>query len=155
MDKLDSILNFRAISPLLGTAGQPTVKQFTAIRDAGYVLVINLALSTSDGAIANEAEIVRNHGMEYIQIPVVWERPELKDLEEFFEVMDHHQGRKVFVHCVKNMRVSVFICLYRVFRQGISPQVGWEKVLEIWEPNPIWQAFIENAQKALSKPRIP
>jgi hypothetical protein len=41
------IYNFHAIRGRLGTAGQPTEAQFRAVREAGFDVVINLALSTS------------------------------------------------------------------------------------------------------------
>ena len=55
---LTIILHFRAISPRLGTAGQPTAAQFAMIRQAGYDVVVNLALPTSDNALANEGGLV-------------------------------------------------------------------------------------------------
>lgn len=55
---LSGIYNYRATGEQLGAAGQPTQDQFYAIRDAGFEAVINLALPTSDNALANEGGTV-------------------------------------------------------------------------------------------------
>src|SRR5215510_14560038 len=60
---LSEIYNFRAVGDRLGTAGQPTEQQFQAIRDAGYEVVLNIALPTSDNALPNEGSLVTGLGM--------------------------------------------------------------------------------------------
>lgn len=140
---LDSIPNFLALSPTLGTAGQPTAEQFATLKEAGYAVIINLALPTSDNALPNEAELVTCLGLTHIQIPVVWESPTREDLQQFFAAMDSHRDRKVLVHCALNMRVSAFVYLYRVLREGVDPAVAQADLHRIWQPNPVWQQFID------------
>jgi protein tyrosine phosphatase (PTP) superfamily phosphohydrolase (DUF442 family) len=139
------IFNYLRISPTLGTAGQPAADQFADIQRAGYEAVVNLAMPDSTNALPNEGELVAEQGMDYVHIPVVWECPTLKDLERFFEVMDRHQDRRILVHCALNMRVSVFVLLYRVIRQGVPLEEALEAVHQIWQPNEVWQAFLHQA----------
>jgi protein tyrosine phosphatase (PTP) superfamily phosphohydrolase (DUF442 family) len=141
---IHGIINFLQISPNLGTAGQPRRDQFAEIKAAGYEVVINLALSTSTDALLNEQDLVTGLGMDYIHIPVVWEEPTARDLERFLEVMTQNQARKVFVHCALNMRVSVFIFLYRVLHLGVPVEIARQAMLQIWVPNHTWQTFIED-----------
>lgn len=143
MDSLDDILNFLPLSDRWGTSGQPDRKQFEDIHKAGYTVVINLALPTSIRAIPDEAELVRGLGMDYIAIPVVYENPTPEDLDLFFKTMDSLAGKKVYIHCAVNKRVSSFMYLYRVLRLGMEREEAWLSVLEIWEPDPIWQKFID------------
>ncbi len=142
---VESIVNYLTISDTLGTAGQPSRRQFKAIKAAGYELVINLAMPDSSNALADEADLVAIHGMEYVHIPVVWERPKAGDLDRFFEVMDAHTDRRKLVHCALNMRVSVFVYLYRVLRQGVPPDVAREAMLQIWQPDAVWSRFIHDS----------
>jgi protein tyrosine phosphatase (PTP) superfamily phosphohydrolase (DUF442 family) len=144
-DTLTSIYNFLPISEAVATAGQPTVEQFEAIREAGYQVVVNLALPTSDNALPQEAALVESLGMQYVAIPVVWESPTLADLHRFFAVIEANQDKKVFVHCAANMRVSAFIYLYRRLRQGLDEAQARQALHQIWQPNPVWQAFIDQA----------
>jgi protein tyrosine phosphatase (PTP) superfamily phosphohydrolase (DUF442 family) len=142
---LSEIYNFIQISDAVATAGQPTPAQFPDIHAAGYRVVINLALPNSTNAIPDEQTLVESQGMEYVHIPVIWEEPTLVDLDRFFQVMDQNQGNPVFVHCAMNMRVSAFIYLYRVVRQGLDLEVAQQDLQQIWTPNPVWQAFIDRA----------
>jgi protein tyrosine phosphatase (PTP) superfamily phosphohydrolase (DUF442 family) len=139
---LNRILNFVQISPDLLTAGQPRRDQFADIAADGCQVVINLAMPTSDNALPDEAEIVTGHGMTYIHIPVVWEAPQRADFLRFCAEMQRLSGKKVFVHCALNMRVSAFVFLYRVLHEKADPEtVKWD-MLQIWQPEGVWQEFI-------------
>jgi protein tyrosine phosphatase (PTP) superfamily phosphohydrolase (DUF442 family) len=139
------ILNFSQVSNAIGTGGQPTKEQFSGIKAAGYEVVVNLAMPDSPDALADEAKLVTRQGMVYVHIPVAWEAPTAGDLERFFALMDRNQGKKVFVHCVVNKRVSAFVFLYRVIRQGVPLEMAREALRRIWEPNPVWQNFIDES----------
>src|SRR5262245_2237067 len=119
MNRIEDIRDFRLISPDLGTSGMPKEDQVAAIGAAGFEVVINLALPTSDGAIANEANLVSGQGMAYFQIPVQFQAPTSADFDLFCAIMDACKSRRVFVHCAANKRVSAFVYLYRVMRRRI------------------------------------
>jgi protein tyrosine phosphatase (PTP) superfamily phosphohydrolase (DUF442 family) len=145
---MEAIQNFVQIREGLATAGQPTIAQFQAIKDAGYTVVINLAVPTSEGAIAQEREIVESLGMQYFHIPVIWEQPTIADFEQFSNTMQQAKNESVFVHCAKNMRVSAFVYLYRTLHEQIREEQAKTDLLKIWQPNETWQKFIEAVQKA-------
>lgn len=144
-EKVKDILYYLPISDTIGTAGQPTEDQFADIRAAGYEVVINLAMPDSSNALPHESELVAEQGITYVHIPVVWESPTLKDLEQFFAAMERLQHKRVLVHCAVNKRVSVFVFLYRVIRQGVLPEMALETLQKIWEPNDVWQDFMSRS----------
>jgi protein tyrosine phosphatase (PTP) superfamily phosphohydrolase (DUF442 family) len=139
---LEEIYAFRAVGPKLGTAGQPTEAQFGAIRAAGFEAVINLALPTSDNALANEGSVVTGLGMVYVHIPVDFKAPKVDDFRRFCGMMDTFGERPVFVHCAANMRVSAFVFLYRVLRQQVPAAEAERDLRAIWEPDEVWSDFI-------------
>lgn len=141
--KLESIYNFLQISNLIATSGQPTEQQFSAIKNSGYQIVINLALTNSSRALSNEKQIVDSLGIEYIHIPIIWEKPKLADFSQFESVMQANGDKKVFVHCIANKRVSAFMYLFRYLYQGMSKEHAEEDLHKIWIPNDIWQKFID------------
>lgn len=147
---ITSIYNYVKISDAIATAGQPTPAQLTTIHQAGYEVMINLALPTSPNALPNEQELVEQLGMTYIAIPVEWENPTLTDVQQFFEVMQRWCDRPTFVHCAANMRVSAFIYLYRVLCQKVDPAIALADLQAIWNPNPTWQHLIDTAMQAHS-----
>ncbi len=140
---MEDIYNFLNLSDSIATSGQPTKEQFSAIKDSGYQIVINLALPTSTNALPDEKQIVEALGMQYFHIPVLWENPKIEDVEQFFNVMEANSDRKKFVHCAANMRVSAFIYLYHRLRQCMSNEEAQQDLHQIWVPNEVWQKFID------------
>jgi len=142
-DALDGIYAFRKIGEKLGTAGQPTEAQLGAVREAGYEAVINLALPTSDHALANEGSVVTGLGMSYVHIPIDFKAPRAADFQAFSKVMQAFEDRPVFVHCAKNMRVSAFVFLYRVLHQKVPVTDAERDLHAIWQPDEVWETFIQ------------
>ncbi len=137
-----AIQNFLQLNPELATAGQPTPAELEQLRAEGCEVVINLALSSSPEAIPDEAGLVGRLGMAYISIPVVWEAPTRQNLADFFAAMRRCRGQKILVHCVRNMRVSAFIYLYRIHELGWSDEQAAPDLLRIWQPNETWTRFM-------------
>lgn len=141
-NKIEDIYNFLKISDSIATAGQPTAEQFLAVKESGYQAVINLALPESLNALPDEQAIVEAQDMDYVHIPVIWENPTLEDIKRFFSVMETNADKNVFVHCAANMRVSVFMYLYRLIHKHISEEDAKKDLQQIWVPNENWQKFI-------------
>lgn len=144
MDKLNTIYNFLSLSAKLATSGQPLEEELEYISKAGFEVVINLALSDADYSLADEGGSVTRLGMEYIHIPVIWQSPTSDDLDKFFDVMEKYKNKKLFVHCAANMRVSSFVALYRVIKEGWDYSDAVNDVYKIWNPNEIWSDFIRS-----------
>ena len=142
MAELEDIQDFYDLSPLALTSGQPSAEQFPFIQTAGCELVINLAQIKENSGLAGEDDLVKSLGMEYIPIPVIWTQPLPSDLDAFFETMRLNKGRKIYVHCIRNFRVSAFMFLYRVLRLGEDETTARIDLEMLWEPNEIWSAFI-------------
>ena len=145
---LDEIKNFIAVSDRLGTAGQPSEAQLRDVADAGYDVVVNLGLLDPRYCLADEAGTVASLGLAYHHIPVDFTAPQAGDLRQFLEVMDAAAGKRVFVHCAANYRVSSFVALYGEARLGWSAGQGDAHIRRIWEPNETWSRFIADARRA-------
>jgi protein tyrosine phosphatase (PTP) superfamily phosphohydrolase (DUF442 family) len=149
MDTLHTIRNFLPLSDRVATAGQPTADQLVALRDGGFEVVINLALRSSTYALPDERAVVAGLGMQYVHIPVDFERPTEDDARQFFAAMDAAADRKVFVHCAMNLRVSAFMYLYRTLRQGMDEETAAADLDRVWTPNAVWQSFIDRVAREL------
>lgn len=148
---LTDIRAYLPISDHLATAGQVTYEQIPTLSDAGFDVVVNLAIADEERN-GREGFLVAEQGMTYIQIPVSWQEPSLEQLQQFFEVMNANRDRKVFVHCFANMRASAFTYLYRTLELKETDTVARADLLKIWDPftneqYPQWKAFIESARK--------
>ncbi len=145
--EIEDIYNFLKLSDSIATSGQPTTEQFEAIKESGYRVVVNLALSTSSNALHNEKQIVEAQSMQYVHIPVIWEKPTIENVTEFFSVMEANTEQKIFVHCVANKRVSAFMYLYRRLHENMSDEEAKKELHQIWVPNETWQKFIEQVNR--------
>ena len=137
-------LNTVVVSDRLATSGQPSTAQQRQMRAQGYAAVINLAPPDSYGAIADEAQIVAEQGLHYINIPVRWGRPAAADWERFRAALDSLGDRKVWVHCQMNMRASVFVLLRRVIDERVPVDRALPGVHAVWVPNAVWAEFIRS-----------
>lgn len=142
-----NITNLTILNDSLWTSGQPTRAELAEIAVAGFEVVINLAMPSSDNALPDEAELVQSLGMEYVHIPVVWDAPQPEDLKRFMDAMDTRHNRKIFVHCALNYRASAFTALWRVLRQGWEKEKAFAVQETIWqlEDHPTWKIFVTSA----------
>jgi protein tyrosine phosphatase (PTP) superfamily phosphohydrolase (DUF442 family) len=146
---LEDIYNFLSLSENLFTSGMPTAEQLSDAAQRGVQLVINLAPHEVSNALPGETELVTSLGMQYVNIPVIWNTPTKDGLDRFMDVMDENPGKKILVHCQANFRATAFVALYRILRQGWNAEKAMEGMHQIWdaEDYPIWKMFIEENLK--------
>ncbi len=143
---MKDIYNYLFLNEKLSSSGMPTAEQIKSVAEAGVTVVINLAQTTSQGALSNEGPLVESLGIKYIQIPVDWGNPTKQDLEEFFNAMDKYKTEKMLVHCQANYRATGFITLYRILRLGWDKETAFKDMNIMWNPEdfPVWQKFIDD-----------
>lgn len=152
MIKVSDIYNFRPIEDALSTSGQPTEAQLRAAAGEGYDVIINLALHDHPRySLPDETGLVKTLGMKYVHIPVQFDDPQEDDLLAFIEAMEMHKNKKILVHCAANMRVTAFLGLYRVIKEGKLEIEAFEPMRTVWEPDDVWSPFIS---RMLAKHRI-
>jgi protein tyrosine phosphatase (PTP) superfamily phosphohydrolase (DUF442 family) len=140
---LAGIHNYRAVSEALSTSGQPTEAQLASIAAAGHEVVINLALHDDPRySLPDEPGTVQSLGLSYVHIPVQFSAPGEDNLMTYFAAMEANHDRKLWVHCAANYRVSAFLGLYRVIKQGWPHDKAFELMHSLWQPNEAWSAFI-------------
>ncbi len=137
-NSLDAIRNFVALTPAIGTAGQPRADQFEAIAAAGYETVINLAMPDHPDSIDDEGGRVTGLGMTYIHLPVPYDAPRPEHVLRFCALLDALGEQRVFVHCIMNFRVSAFMYLHGVHVRGLDPARARSPIFARWQPEPAW-----------------
>jgi protein tyrosine phosphatase (PTP) superfamily phosphohydrolase (DUF442 family) len=150
---ISDIKNYIQIDERIGTGGQPTAEQFSALRAAGYEVVVNLLPHEQANALKGEDRLVRDLGMDYRYIPVAWTNPQLRDFTAFCDVMEKLQDKKVFVHCAMNMRVTAFYSSYAIKHLGWSEAQAEALVARVWHAgknykmDDCWRAFISQTRR--------
>ena len=149
---IDAIKNFKQVDDRLGTSGQPSEAQVREIGAAGYEVVINLGVLDPKYCLPDEAGLVAALGMTYHHLPVIFDSPQVGDFDRFVDVMDACRGRKTFVHCAANYRVSAFVGLYGELRLGWPRARADSHIASFWEPNDVWTDFVRRCRAHLPAP---
>jgi hypothetical protein len=84
-----------------------------------------------------------NLEIDRIDISVAWDNPTIADFFQFCALMEARKEKPISIHSAMNMRVSVFIYLYRYLILGTSHEKAYALMMTIWEPDETWQKFIE------------
>jgi protein tyrosine phosphatase (PTP) superfamily phosphohydrolase (DUF442 family) len=140
--ELADISNYREYSTTFASAGQPTAEQLKLVSDAGFERVVYIAFSTDGNAIANEDKIVKDLGMDYVHVPVVWNNPTADDFGAFASVMQTAPEQKTLLHCQVNFRASAFAFLYRVIFEDVPVAEAKADMNSVWQPNETWRDLI-------------
>ncbi len=150
----DSIYNYRKVSDLLITGGQPSEEQLKSAAQEGFQIVINLATVPSRNSLEDEAGLVKSLGMDYYHIPVDWENPTESDFTAFEKLMDSLPAVKTLLHCAANYRVTAFYSLYALKHLGWPASQAEAFRASIWQGSnyPAWEALVRRIQAQIRPP---
>jgi protein tyrosine phosphatase (PTP) superfamily phosphohydrolase (DUF442 family) len=140
--ELSEIFNYIEYSPTFSSAGQPSLEQLDDVKAAEFERIIYIAFSNGRRAISDEDAVVKELGMDYIHIPVIWDAPTKSDFYAFASAMQQEPERKTLLHCAANFRASAFSMLYRVLHEDVSVAAAKADMNKIWQPNDTWKNLI-------------
>ncbi len=141
-DELSEISNYREYSATFASSGQPTKEQLQFLKDDGFERIVYIAFSDNGNAFADEDVVVKELGMDYVHIPVIWDHPTASDFYAFAGSMQLEPNRKTLLHCQVNYRASAFSFLYRVLYEDVSVAEAKADLNSVWQPNETWQILI-------------
>jgi protein tyrosine phosphatase (PTP) superfamily phosphohydrolase (DUF442 family) len=140
--ELSDITNYRAYSPVFSSSGQPTKDELKLLKDEGFERIVYIAFSNNGNAYADEDVLVKELGMDYVHIPVIWEQPTAADFYAFASVMQRAPDRKTLLHCQVNYRASAFSFLYRVLYDNVAIATAKADMNSVWQPDETWRKLI-------------
>jgi uncharacterized protein (TIGR01244 family) len=143
----EQIACWQRLGPTVTTSGRLTVDDVATLNDLGVRHVINLALTDSPGALADEGVLLAGCGIHYTHIPVPFGSPEEGHFAAFRAALAAGPA-PVHAHCIMNWRVSAFF--YRHHRGSGMPEAEARALMEQqWSPEsnqspdaPAWARFI-------------
>ena len=143
MSSIQSIRNFVQLTPTIGTAGQPRTDEFEFIAAENFKSVINIAMPDHPDSIDQEGRLVTELGMNYYHLPVPFEHPTIDHVADFCKLMRSQQQSRIFVHCIMNYRVSVFMHHYLTCFEGYTAQQARSGIFDHWQIEPQWQKIMD------------
>jgi protein tyrosine phosphatase (PTP) superfamily phosphohydrolase (DUF442 family) len=127
---VSGVANACQILPTVVTGGQPTADHLKALKEAGGEIVLDLRDPMEPRPVA-EAALVRELGMEYINIPVRAGSLDDTTLEQILAVLRRAGERTVFFHCGSGSRVGGALIPYFILEQGLEEQEAVDQAMRV------------------------
>jgi uncharacterized protein (TIGR01244 family) len=118
--EVEGIRNFSRVSTTIACGGATSPDAMAAIKDMGYVSVINLRLPDENGATNDAGRAAAEAvGMKYIHLPFTPTAPDREaTVERFIEEVGKDENLPAYVHCGSANRVGGLWMIKRVLVDG-------------------------------------
>lgn len=127
---MSGVANACQILPNLVSGGQPTAEQLRALKDAGGRIVLDVR-DPMESRPVDEAALVHQLGMEYVNIPVRAGALDDMTLERILTVLRSAGDRTIFFHCGSGNRVGGALIPYFILDQGLEEQDAVEQAMRV------------------------
>ena len=127
---LSHVANACQILPNVISGGQPTAEQLRALKAAGGDIVLDLR-DPMEPRPVDEPNLVRELGMEYVNVPVRAGSLDDATLERILAVLRQAGDRTVFFHCGSGSRVGGALIPYFILDQGMEEQDAVDQAMRV------------------------
>jgi protein tyrosine phosphatase (PTP) superfamily phosphohydrolase (DUF442 family) len=127
---VSGVANACQILPNVISGGQPTAEQLRALKEAGGDIVLDLRDPMEPRAV-DEAALVRELGMEYVNVPVRAGSLDDAALRRVIEVLRGAGGKTVFFHCGSGNRVGGALIPYFILDHGMEEQDAVDQAMRV------------------------
>jgi hypothetical protein len=137
---LSDLKNYHVDTPNMVSSGMPNQGHFETLKAMGVNKVIDLI----PGDRKEESSLMSELDLTYHNIQVEWGNPTIENFHEYISTMKQFTKSEgiTLTHCRLNWRGAVFTYLYRVTQLDEPEELAKQEMLAIWEPNDVWQGFI-------------
>ena len=135
-------MNYHRINERLVTGGHLIDDGAATLKAEGVAVVVDLRDKPPPG----EQQRLAEHGIDWINVPVVWRDPKTEDFAHFREIMQSNRDKHVLVQCAANYRASAMTYLYRVVVENVAEKDAAEDLRAVWNPkeeNEQWSRYID------------
>lgn len=110
--------NFAKVNPAYFRGAQPVGRDYADLAALGIKTIVDL--TSGEDALQDERDVVEQHGMQYVHIPMSTRRaPTDQEIAAFLAVVNGAASQPVYVHCVGGRhRTGVMTAIYRMTKDG-------------------------------------
>lgn len=127
---VSGVTNACQILPNVISGGQPTAGQLEALKAAGGQIVLDLR-DPMEPRPVDEAALVGELGMEYVNIPVRAGALDDATLAQILTVLRRAGDRTIFFHCGSGSRVGGALIPYFILDLGMEQQDAVEQAMRV------------------------
>jgi protein tyrosine phosphatase (PTP) superfamily phosphohydrolase (DUF442 family) len=129
-EALNGVANACQILPKVITGGQPNAQQLRALKEAGGGIVLDLRDPMESRSI-DEPALVRQLGMEYVNVPVRAGSLDDATLDRILAVLRGACDRTIFFHCGSGNRVGGALIPYFMLEQDMVEEDAVEQAMRV------------------------
>ena len=138
----EGIRNFSRVDATIACAGAVDPTAIGALKQDGFVSVINLRLATEEGAnVEQERSAATAAGLKYIHLPFNAAAPDPKVVESFLAAVADKTNQPALIHCGSANRVGGVWMIKRVLQDGWTLERAREEAQTIGLRDPQLTAF--------------
>ena len=113
------IRNYSRVDATVGCGGAVDPAAMAALKQEGYVSVINLRLASEEGANVDAGRAAaKTAGLKYIHLPFNAAMPDSKVVDSCLAAVGDKSNQPVFIHCGSANRVGGVWMIKRVLKDG-------------------------------------
>jgi protein tyrosine phosphatase (PTP) superfamily phosphohydrolase (DUF442 family) len=127
---MHGVANACQILPNVITGGQPNAEQLRALKAAGGSIVLDIR-DPMEPRLVDEPTLVRQLGMEYVNIPVLAGSLDDSTLERILAVLRRAGDRTVYFHCGSGNRVGGALIPYFMLDQDMEEQDAVDQAMRV------------------------
>jgi protein tyrosine phosphatase (PTP) superfamily phosphohydrolase (DUF442 family) len=127
---LSGLANACQILPNVITGGQPNAVQLRALKDAGGEIVLDIR-DPMEPRLVDEPALVRELGMEYVNIPVRAGSLDDATLDRILAVLRAAGERTVFFHCGSGNRVGGALIPYFMLDHAMEEEDAVDQAMRV------------------------
>lgn len=130
LDALAGTPNATQPLPWLLAAGQPGADDLRAAADAGVKVVIDLR-DPMEPRPFDEADLLRELGVAYVNIPVNSGALDASTLERILTTLREHAGSPTLLHCASANRVGGALIPYFILDEGMAEPAAIDAAMRV------------------------
>jgi len=124
------VANACQILPNVISGGQPNAAHLRALKDAGGSIVLDVR-DPMEPRPVDEAALVRELGMEYVNVPVRAGSLDDSTMERILAVLRDAGDRTVFFHCGSGNRVGGALIPYFILDRAMEEQDAVDQAMRV------------------------
>jgi uncharacterized protein (TIGR01244 family) len=140
--EMPGIRNYSRVDATIGCGGAVDPSAMAALKQEGFVSVINLRLASEQGANVEAGRAAAQAaGLKYIHLPFNGAAPDPKVVDSFLAAVADRSNQPVFIHCGSASRVGGVWMIKRVLQDKWPLDKALTEAQAIGLNNPALQAF--------------
>ncbi len=127
-EKVEGIANLHRLETTVACSGSLKVDAVPAVKEMGFVSIVNLRLASEPGAnVEEEGAAAKAVGLKYFHIPFSSTEPTTEAVDKFIAAITSKGAEPAFIHCGGGNRAATMWYIKRMVVDHWTPDKAWDE----------------------------